>query len=217
MAQPPSPIAQPSAPVKRDLEEGRSQQLIEMTIDSLAERGYVGSTLSEIAGRANVSPGLVAHYFGDKDGLLEAAFRTLTSRLGAAVVARLRRANGPRERIQAVIDANLDAGEFNQRTGGAWLAFWGQVLHTARLHRVQAVYQRRMLSNLRHDLKRLVGPTEATRLAGMIAAMIDGVWLSIAAWPRCVRRRPRRAMRPRRAETISTAASWVVPAKPSPP
>jgi betaine-aldehyde dehydrogenase len=49
--------------------------LIEMTIDSLAERGYIGSTLAEIAGRADVSPGLVAHYFGDKDGLLNAAFR----------------------------------------------------------------------------------------------------------------------------------------------
>jgi len=52
-------------------------QLVEVTIDSLAEVGFVGTTLAEIAGRAGVSPGLVAHYFGDKDGLLEATFRTL--------------------------------------------------------------------------------------------------------------------------------------------
>jgi len=52
-------------------------QLIEVTIDSLAAVGFVGTTLAEIAGRAGVSPGLVAHYFGDKDGLLEAAFRAL--------------------------------------------------------------------------------------------------------------------------------------------
>jgi betaine-aldehyde dehydrogenase len=161
-------------------EERRRAQLIEVTIDSLAEKGFVGSTLAEIAGRADVSPGLVAHYFGDKDGLLEAAFRSLTRHLGAAVVKRLKQARTPRQRIQAVIDANLDAGEFNKRTGAAWLAFWGQVLQTPSLGRVQAVYQRRMLSNLRHALKALIGPAEAVRLAGMIAALIDGVWLRAA-------------------------------------
>ena len=178
MALPPSnPLSRPPA---KEAEEGRRLQLIEMTIDSLAEKGYIGSTLSEIAGRANVSPGLVAHYFGDKDGLLAAAFRTLTRSLGAAVVVRLRQANSPRQRVQAVIDANLDASEFHQRTGAAWLAFWGQVLHTPSLSRVQSVYQRRMLSNLRHALKLLLAPAEASRLAAMIAAMIDGVWLRAA-------------------------------------
>ena len=151
-----------------------------MTLDSLAEVGYVGSTLAQIAGRAGVSPGLVAHYFGDKDGLLEAAFRTLTTRLGEAVLARLTAADGPRERVQAVIDANLDAKEFDQRTGSAWLAFWGQVLHNESLRRVQLVYQKRMLSNLRHALKMLLPGAEARRLAAMIAAMIDGVWLRAA-------------------------------------
>ncbi|WP_249138387.1 betaine-aldehyde dehydrogenase [Phenylobacterium montanum] len=180
MASHPSSNPVGGAPPKSEAEEGRRQQLIEMTIDSLAELGYVGSTLSQIAGRANVSPGLVAHYFGDKDGLLDAAFRALTSSIGVKVVTRLHQANGPRERIQAVIDANLDAKEFDQRTGAAWLAFWGQVLHTERLRRVQAVYQRRMLSNLRHALKMLVAPAEANRLAAMIAAMIDGVWLRAA-------------------------------------
>jgi betaine-aldehyde dehydrogenase len=161
-------------------DEGRRRQLIEMTIDSLAERGYVASTLSQIAGRAGVSPGLVAHYFGDKEGLLEAAFRTLTTNLGEAVLVRLNQARGPRARVQAVIDANLDAKEFDQRTGTAWLAFWGQVLHNETLRRVQLVYQRRMLSNLRHALKMLLPASEARRLAAMIAAMIDGVWLRAA-------------------------------------
>jgi betaine-aldehyde dehydrogenase len=154
--------------------------LIEMTIDSLAERGYVGSTLAEIAGRADVSPGLVAHYFGDKDGLLDAAFRSLTSNLGSSVLTRLRQAAGPRARVQAIIDANLDAEAFDRRTGTAWLAFWGQSPHTPGLTRSQAVYQRRMLSNLRDALAPLLPRPEAKRVAAMIAAMIDGVWLRAA-------------------------------------
>ena len=155
-------------------------QLVEVTIDSLAEVGYVGTTLAEIARRAGVSPGLVAHYFDDKDGLLEAAFRTLARTLATRVQARLALARTPRGRVQAVIDTNLAPEEFDKRTGTAWLAFWGQVLHVRGLKRVQTAYQRRMLSNLRNDLRRMISGEDARSLAAMIAAMIDGVWLRAA-------------------------------------
>jgi betaine-aldehyde dehydrogenase len=170
-----------SGAVARDeVEEARTRQLIEVTIDSLAEVGFVGSTLAQIASRAGVSPGLVAHYFGDKDGLLEATFRTLSRRINERMKLRSSTAHTPRGRIQAVIDANLAAEEFDKRTGTAWLAFWGQVLHVQGLKRVQTAYQRRMLSNLAHALRKLVPAAEARSLAAMIAAMIDGVWLRAA-------------------------------------
>jgi betaine-aldehyde dehydrogenase len=162
------------------VEEMRRRQLVEVTIDSLAELGFVGTTLAQIASRAGVSPGLVAHYFDDKEGLLDAAFRSLTRRVGSQVRARLRLVATPRGRIQAIIDANLAPEEFDQRTGSAWLAFWGQLLHVERLKRIQAVYQRRMLSNLLNSLRKLVAPEEARSLAEMIAAMIDGIWLRAA-------------------------------------
>ena len=47
------------------VEDTRRHQLVEVTIDSLAELGHVGTTLAQIAMRAGVSPGLVAQYFGD--------------------------------------------------------------------------------------------------------------------------------------------------------
>jgi len=162
------------------LEDSRRRQLIEVTIDSLAEHGYVGTTLAQITGRAGVTPGLVAHYFGDKDGLMDAAFRSLARRVSDRVRIRLRQISTPRGRIQAVIDANLSPAEFSQRSGMAWLAFWGQVLQVPSLRRVQAVYQRRTLSNLRSALKQLLPADEAERMAAMIAAMIDGVWLRAA-------------------------------------
>jgi betaine-aldehyde dehydrogenase len=161
-------------------EESRRSQLIEVTIDSLAEVGFVGTTLARIAGRAGVSAGLVAHYFGDKDGLLDAAFRSLARRVGDQVRVRLRNIATPRARIQAIIDANLAPEEFDRRTGTAWLAFWGQVLQVPSLRRVQSVYQRRTLTNLKSSLKKLVPREEAQSLAAMIAAMIDGVWLRAA-------------------------------------
>src|SRR5664279_2318257 len=109
----------PSEDSQLPIEDTRRRQLVEVTIDSLAELGYVGTTLAQIASRAGVSPGLVAHYFGDKDGLLEAAFRSLAGRVGNQVRWRLRQAITPRARIQAVIDANLAPEEFERRTGTA--------------------------------------------------------------------------------------------------
>jgi betaine-aldehyde dehydrogenase len=162
------------------IEETRRGQLIEVTIDSLAELGYVGTTLAQIASRAGVSTGLVAHYFGDKDGLLDAAFRSLARRVSDHARSRMRLISTPRARIQAVIDANLAPEEFDQRTGMAWLAFWGQVLQVKSLRRVQSVYQRRTLTTLRSALNKLVPPDQAQSLAAMIASMIDGVWLRAA-------------------------------------
>src|SRR5207247_10414415 len=135
---------------------------------------------AESARRDAASPGLVAHSFDDKDGLLEAAYRTLARTLAARVRARLALARTPRGRVQAVIDTNLAPEEFDKRTGTAWLAFWGQVLHVRGLKRGQTDYQRRMLSNLRNDLRRLIPGEDARSLAAMIAAMIDGVWLRAA-------------------------------------
>ena len=170
----------PTAVPRDELEEARRAQLIEVTIDSLADVGYVGTTLAQIASRAAVSPGLVAHYFGDKDGLLEATFRSLARVVAVRMRERFALADSPRARVQAVIDANLGPENFDRRTGNAWLAFWGQVLHFEGLKRVQTAYQRRMLSNLRSDLRCMIPGEDARTLAAMIAAMIDGVWLRAA-------------------------------------
>ncbi|HLM38626.1 MAG TPA: betaine-aldehyde dehydrogenase [Microvirga sp.] len=161
----------------RDAEDIRRRQLIQATIESIADVGFAACTLSDIAKRAGVSPGLFAHYFGDKDGLLEATLRSMAARLGRAAAARLRAARLPRERIQAIIDVNLASEEFDRRTSSVWLAFWGQVIHSARFKRVQNIYQRRMLSNLRHALKQIAPRTEAEPIAIGISAMIDGLWL----------------------------------------
>ena len=160
-----------------DTEEGRRRQLIAATLDTLAEVGFGATTLALIGQRAGVSAGLISHYFEDKDGLLEATLRSLASHLARATTARLRAARDPRERVQAVIEATLAPEEFDPRTCGVWLAFWGQVIHSARLKRVQNIYQQRMLSNVRHALKQLVPEAEARRIAIALAALIDGLWL----------------------------------------
>src|SRR5690242_19639486 len=135
-----------------DSEALRRRQLIDATIDAIADVGFAQASLGQIARRADVSPGLVAHYFANKDGLLEATMRQLVRDLGARLRRRLAAVSSPRERIQAVIDVNLDPAEFDRRTATLWLAFWAEVPHEPRLARIQRAYGRRMESTLVHAL-----------------------------------------------------------------
>jgi betaine-aldehyde dehydrogenase len=158
----------------------RRRQLIDATIDAIADLGFAQASLGVIAERAGVSPGLVAHYFANKDGLLEATMRRLVRDLAANVRRRLARAASPRERIQALIDVNLDPAEFDRRTATVWLAFWAQVPHSPALARIQRAYERRTESTLVHALAAFAPRRDARRLARAIAALIDGVWLRAA-------------------------------------
>jgi transcriptional repressor BetI len=160
-----------------DNEDARRRQLIEATIAAIGELGFNATTIAEIARRAEVSTGLVSFYFGDKDGLLEATLRHLARELSRGVAMRQRDAATPRDRIQAVIDANLGLSQFERRIGTVWLAFWGQVPHSPRFARVQRVYQRRITSNIAAALRGQLARQEALATAEAIAAMIDGLWL----------------------------------------
>jgi TetR/AcrR family transcriptional regulator, transcriptional repressor of bet genes len=173
----PRPNSRPTRIRRFAGEDARRRQLIEATIESIAELGFNATTIAEIARRANVSTGLVSFYFGDKDGLLEATLRHLARELSRAVAVRLRDAVTPRDRIQAIVDANLGASQFDRRIATVWLAFWGQVPHSPRFARVQRAYQRRLATNLAHALRSLVDRSEAWRRAETIASLIDGLWL----------------------------------------
>lgn len=51
--------------------DARRQQLIESTIESVAEEGYAGASLAKVAKRAKISKSVVIYHFRDKDELLE--------------------------------------------------------------------------------------------------------------------------------------------------
>lgn len=165
---------------KVGMEEIRRRQLIAATIDSIHDVGFSATTLQSISRRAGVSSGLVAHYFKDKNGLLEATLRSLASDLAAGIAGKLRRETTPQARIEAIVGGLLAPEQFDPRVARVWLAFWGQLIHAPGLKRVQRVYEQRLLSNLRHALKQLLPAAEAERQSVALAAMIDGLWLRAA-------------------------------------
>ncbi len=165
--------------------EDRRDQLLKAALAALAETGIEQFTLAEVARRADVSPALVVHYFGDRDRLIEATFRQLVERVTTLPMKALAQGEEPQDRLRAFVLAHLNPGELSSEASRAWLSFWGLALYTPALARLQRVHQERMISNLRHELRALVRAEEVNRIAETIGALIDGFWLRTAlshAW-----------------------------------
>jgi AcrR family transcriptional regulator len=65
--------------------EDRRRRILDAAVRVFAAQGYEASRVGDIAREAGVAYGLVYHYFGSKDAVLEAVFREAWGRLLAAV------------------------------------------------------------------------------------------------------------------------------------
>jgi len=66
-------VAKTVAPGPRDERGVLSARILEAARESFAEHGSAGTTIRAVARAAGVDPALVYHYFGSKEGLLDAA------------------------------------------------------------------------------------------------------------------------------------------------
>ncbi|MDT0502663.1 MULTISPECIES: transcriptional regulator BetI [unclassified Halomonas] len=170
---------------KVGMEPIRRQQLIKATMAAIDEVGLADATVARIARHAGVSAGIISHYFGGKDGLLEATMRQILSDLGEAVAACRRelRHDTPRARLEAIIEGNFDRSQVTDPVAKTWLAFWASSMHKPRLARLQQVNDRRLYSNLCAQFRRLMPLDEARLASRTLAAVIDGLWLRGALTP----------------------------------
>ncbi|MCV7224594.1 TetR family transcriptional regulator [Mycolicibacterium komossense] len=63
----------PIAPGPRDERGVLSARIVRAARDEFAQNGWAGTTLRAVARAADVDPALVYHYYGSKEGLLDAA------------------------------------------------------------------------------------------------------------------------------------------------
>jgi len=162
---------------RKSMEAIRRQQLIEATLQVIHDQGMQATTLGLVSRQAGISPGLVAHYFGDKGQLLAATYLTLVRSLDNEY--RLARAGTSLglPRVRAIIDANFAASQSDQVIVSSWLSFWATVNHVPALARIQNVVTRRLRSNLIYALSPCLPREEAIPLAEGLGVMIDGLWL----------------------------------------
>lgn len=170
---------------KIGMEPIRRQQLIDATIVSIDEVGLADSTIIQISRRAGVSAGIISHYFGGKNGLLEATMRYILTDLGRAVIRRRQALedDSARSHLYAMVAGNFDRSQVNRAVMKTWLAFWTTSMHRSDLHRLQRVNDRRLYSNLSFQFRKELDVERARDAARGLAALIDGLWLRGALVP----------------------------------
>lgn len=160
---------------KVGMEPIRRKQLIEATIQVVADVGLQSTTISLIGKQAGLSSGIISHYFGGKQGLIEATVRYLLGEL------RIEHApKDPLERLLKIIDINFSDVQRTRSATKTWLSFWAQSQHDESLFRLQEVNKRRLVSNLRYSFRQLLPSAEVAMAAESTAAMIDGFWIRCA-------------------------------------
>ena len=160
---------------KLGMEVMRRQQLIDATIEVVADVGLDGATISLIARRAGMSSGIISHYFGSKQALIEASVRYLLTQLKME-----QSPDSPYERLMKIVDLNFSDMQQADSSTKTWMSFWGRSMHDPKLYRLQEVNKRRLVSNLRYSFKQLLDPYSARESAEVTAALIDGFWLRCA-------------------------------------
>ncbi|QIZ82496.1 transcriptional regulator BetI [Thalassovita gelatinovora] len=158
------------------MEPIRRAALVKATIAEIGESGTLDVTVSQIAKRAGMSSALAHHYFGGKEQIFLAAMRHTLMLYAAEVRGALAMANGPAERVEAIVRVSFSPTNFRREVVAAWLNFYVLAQVSDEAQRLLRAYQMRLRSNLRYNLRPLIGD-RAEDAAERIAALIDGVYL----------------------------------------
>lgn len=84
------------------------KRLLDAGEAEFAAKGFPGARLREIADIAHVQPALIAHHFGDKEGLYQAVLDRAFSAIAESSWAILEKFREPRELVSAFIDYLVD-------------------------------------------------------------------------------------------------------------
>ena len=176
---------------KRESAEARREALIRAALDLVAEHGVRGATVRGIAERADVTQGLIRHYFRSKEDLITAAYEyhmTQMTDLTEGPASQLRGA--ARDRLVAFVVASLTAPVVDPQSIALWASFLNKVQNDPAMKAIHA----RTYADFRDRLEALIAAAldeagqapEAGRLRHLAIAcnaVIDGLWLEGGALP----------------------------------
>ncbi|WP_137870462.1 TetR family transcriptional regulator C-terminal domain-containing protein [Sphingopyxis sp. 2PD] len=164
----------------RESADARRADLIEATAAVLAEHGLAGTNVRAICAKAGVSPGLLRHYFDGIDDLVAATYQATSDRMDAIFAAAVAGAGAdPHARLTAYLTASFRPPVTDPELLGAWTAFWALARSDARMAEIHAESYAGYRARL-GELLTACGARDAERLAIMLTAMVDGLWLELS-------------------------------------
>lgn len=157
------------------LDDIRRAELVVAAQATIAEQGLDRATVACIARRLEISPGIVHHYYADKQALLDATMRDL--RLPVADrYHELVRSGTPR--LAAAVEAHLDPQILTAARAVAWLAFASRAPYVPSFARILAAVRCRQEAALRQGLLEQGAALfeDAASTARKLAIGLDALW-----------------------------------------
>jgi AcrR family transcriptional regulator len=177
---------------RRESAEQRREALILAALDLITEHGVRGATVRAIAKRADVTQGLIRHYFSSKEELISAAYAFHMSHMtnqSAATASFVH--SSARARLAAFVVTGLKPPVADPASVSLWASFLNKVREDASMREIhEQTYHdfRDRLQVLIADVLREAGKTATPRTLRQLAiacnAVIDGLWMEGGALPR---------------------------------
>jgi len=89
------------------IEEARRRQIIEATIEAVAEEGYAGASLAKLAARAKISKSIISYHFSGKDELLESTVHQIYQDIWLFLRPRVLAEKTARDQLRAYIESEF--------------------------------------------------------------------------------------------------------------
>ncbi len=178
-----SSTAAPRTPRKLS-RETRRLQLIEATIETLAERGYARTTLTDVANQAGLSHGLVNFHFQKKEKLLTETLVYLAEEYRQNWTEALAKAEAsPAAQLDAMLRADFNPEICTSPRLSAWCAFWGEAqcrpLYQEHCGANDEAYSSVLLDLCTALAKEGGYQFNPSRAARVLRVTLEGVWLDM--------------------------------------
>lgn len=175
----------------RETPESRRQDLIDATLTIIGQAGFAAATVRAISNQADVTQGLIRHYFKTKEDLISAAYEHHMSQMTDLALAPLEDQElNARQRLRDMVMVSVGPKVMNARNLTLWATFIAKI-HSA--EEIRQTHERTYL-RFRNALGRLIG--DALQEAGQVPqdkdiramavqcnAVLDGLWIEGAAMP----------------------------------
>ncbi len=168
--------------------ESRRDEVLAATWRVIARHGLAGTTVRKIAREAGYSPGVLAHYFSDKQDILGSALVLSHRRVGERMARQAAGLNGLAALRVVMLEAlPLDAQRLLEAE--IEVSFWGRALGSPELAALQNAEFERLWRRLRgllaaaaerRDLAAGLDLEEATH---RLVALIDGLSVQAVLYP----------------------------------
>ncbi len=167
----------------------RRQQLIDATIDSIAQNGIGGTTMSTVTEIAGLSLGIVNFHFKSKQKLLEETLLFLANEHHEQWLVAFDNAGlSAPEKLLAIVDAHFHPQICTPKKLAVWFAFFGEA-GRRKVYRnlINDIDQERYNIALRlcSEISEDGGYDDIPpmQVANILEALYDGIWLELLTYP----------------------------------